>query len=98
MHKVTQKVTVLSLLSDGRTVSKLVALHIGIGNLNEVIRRLRGDGWRIDTITDYDARERPFTRYLLDASQRAEARGVLFAHAQTVGGLTPSLREKRKAA
>jgi len=61
----TQKKLVYRDLVRKRTVSALTAALYGIGNLREVIRRLRKDGVAIKTRTDYDARGVPFTRYEL---------------------------------
>ena len=61
----TQKTLIHQELTRGRTVSALTAVHFGIGNLREVIRRLRRDGVDIRTDTDIDARGFNFTKYEL---------------------------------
>ena len=77
----TQKNTVLKLLADSRTVSKLIAVHLNIGNLMEVIRRLRNDGWWIVTRTDMDGNGNEFARYeLIDGYEKQRARRT-FANA-----------------
>lgn len=61
----SQTTMILNQLLQGRTVSKLTAVHAGIGNIHEVIRRLRQRGHVIATVTDHDALRRPFTKYVL---------------------------------
>lgn len=65
MRAGSQPSIILKQLRDKRTVSKLIALHAGIGNIHEVIRRLRSYGHVIATSSDFDARGREFTKYVL---------------------------------
>lgn len=65
MRTGSQTSIILAQLRAKRTVSKLTALHAGIGNIHEVIRRLRNAGHVIATSTDVDARGRPFTKYVM---------------------------------
>lgn len=65
MRTTSHKATVLSMLHAGRTVSMLTATHLNIGNLREVIRRLRKDGYDIRTSFDFDGNGRRFCTYRL---------------------------------
>lgn len=64
----TQGDRVMQMLQEGRTVSKLTTMPMRIGNLNEVIRRLRArlpSDKVITTDTDYDGDQLPYTVYRL---------------------------------
>lgn len=63
----SQKNRVLKMLADGRTVSKLTTITMGIGNLNDVIMKLRRDGHSIATVTDRDGNGQQFTKYEIAA-------------------------------
>lgn len=72
-----QTTTVLKMLANGRTVSTLTAVHLGIGNIRDVIRRLRLQGWYINTVTDTDGNGRKFTKYeLVDDIEVESARAA----------------------
>ena len=61
----TQKEMILHMLTEGRTVTKLTTLPLGIGNLADVVLRLRHDGHTIDTVKRTDITGRPFAGYEL---------------------------------
>lgn len=61
----TQQATILDLLIDGTTVSKLTVLPLRIGNLMDVIHRLRLRGWDIATVNTHDAFDQSYTKYEL---------------------------------
>jgi len=56
---------ILNELEDGRTVSNLTAVHMNIGNIQDVIMKLRRTGLLINTLTDQAALGRSFTKYKL---------------------------------
>jgi len=56
---------ILAELRAKRTVSNLTAVHMNIGNIKDVIFKLRNEGVEIDTVTDTDALGRSFTRWEL---------------------------------
>jgi len=62
-----QRDILLAELKDGRTVSNLTAVHMNIGNIQDVIMQLRERGHLVDTIADTDALGRNFTKYKLAA-------------------------------
>ena len=61
----TQEHKVLRALGQGATVSKLTAVHQRIGNVNDVIMRLRRKGWPIETVKGRDINGERFTKYVL---------------------------------
>ena len=77
----TQEKMVLKMLGEGRTVSKLTAVHLNIGNVNEVIRRLRMNGWWICTRTDLDGQGRTFSHYELHDDFEKESAQRMFTNA-----------------
>lgn len=69
----SQTAIVLRELQRGRNVSKLMAVHHGIGNIADVVMKLRKRGFNILTVTDVDALGRPYTKYVLGPSQQQVA-------------------------
>lgn len=61
----TQKEMILHMLEEGRTVTKLTTLPLGIGNLADVVLRLRSDGHAVETVKRTDIIGRPFAGYEL---------------------------------
>lgn len=62
----TQQATILSLLMQGSTVTKLTVIPLRIGNLMDVIFRLRNRGFNIETVETTDTFNQPYTKYVLD--------------------------------
>ena len=69
-----QRRKILAALADGVTVTKLTALHQGIGNIADVIMRLRDMGWRIYTRYGYDINGKQYAKYVMEPLHRDAAR------------------------
>ena len=65
-----QQALILKSLAKGGTVTKLTAVHQKIGNINDVIMRLRRRGWDIQTVTSTDINGEPYTKYELNPRHR----------------------------
>ena len=65
--KRTQTAVILDLLQSGRTVTKLTVLPLFIGNLHDVILRLRRAGHDILTVTQRDPLGNRYVQYKLSA-------------------------------
>jgi len=65
-----QQATILKALSEGLTVTKLTAVHQRIGNINDVIMRLRRRGWDIQTVSKKDINGEPYAKYELNPRHR----------------------------
>ena len=65
--KGTQQATILDMLVHGTTVSKLTVLPLRIGNLMDVISKLRVRGWNITTVRTTDTFDQSYTKYVLAA-------------------------------
>ncbi len=61
----TQEAKVLSALLAGATVTKLTAYHQGIGNIHDVIMRLRRKGFGISTVYNRDLNDNKYCKYVL---------------------------------
>jgi hypothetical protein len=61
----SQQNTILKQLVQGHTVSKLIAQHLNIGNIYDVIMKLRRAGHSIATVSARDAYGRPYTKWQL---------------------------------
>lgn len=59
----TQTEIIAKMLAEGRTVTKLTTLPLGIGNLNDVIMKLRRSGMGINTVIREDVTGRTFCAY-----------------------------------
>lgn len=68
-----QQEKILRALGEGSCVSKLTALHQRIGNVADVIMRLRRYGWDIHTVEDLDMNGEAYTKYSLNKTQRSAA-------------------------
>jgi hypothetical protein len=65
---------ILTALANGSTVTKLTAMHENVGNVMDVIMRLRRAGWDIETVMKTDLSDRRYASYVLAPRQRAAAR------------------------
>lgn len=63
----TQAGRVLADLKRGATVSKLTSVHNGIGNVHDVIMRLRRMGWPVETVFGTDHHGNVYSKYELAA-------------------------------
>ena len=64
MIKYTKQQTfVLNTLKNHGSITKLAALHYNIGNVNDVIMRLREKGWDIRSIAKIDAMGTEYNSY-----------------------------------
>lgn len=55
---------VRKILDTRGSISKLEASHLNIGNINDVIMRLRNTGMFIETVTKVDPVGRKYTRWV----------------------------------
>lgn len=68
MKNLTQCDMILDELRDGSTVTKLTAIHNGIGNIHEVVRQLRKRGHNIKTVYANDLHGKRYSKYKLAAA------------------------------
>lgn len=71
-----QQRKILSALAHGKTVTKLTALHQRVGNIHDVIMKLRRLGWDIETVSGRDVNNDSYTKYRLAERQRPAAAEV----------------------
>ena len=77
-HNLTpQQRKVLKALGEGHSVTKLTAIHQRIGNIHDVIMKLRNMGWAIETLTKQDINGDDYTAYVMRWDHRQYVAGRL---------------------
>lgn len=74
-----QQRKVLKALGEGHSVTKLTAFHQGIGNVHDVIMRLRRMGWQIATHYAKDMNGKEYVTYKLNEEQKQFVPGRLLS-------------------
>ena len=74
MSLTPQQRLVLKALAKGSAVTKLTALHQKIGNIFEVVRKIKKAGWDVRTLYSLDLNGDQYVKYELVDYQRGAAR------------------------
>lgn len=77
-RRISQPDLVLDMLRKGVTVTKLTAVHNGIGNINDVIMRLRRRGYNIINVVGKDLNGDTYTKYVLKQGTAPHSQGNLY--------------------